>query len=89
MKRFIERIKYTFRYTQKLSKTHPFTFYVLLAATFFGLLYSLNEGFLGSLRWYRTMLSKNMGELFAHLTMWAIMLLFALLFCYLQRSRLC
>ncbi len=77
MKRFIERIKYTFRYTQKLSKTHPFTFYVLLAATFFGLLYSLNEGFLGSLRWYRTMLSKNMGELFAHLTVWAIMLLFA------------
>ncbi|MBO4899098.1 MAG: DUF4153 domain-containing protein [Lachnospiraceae bacterium] len=77
MKKLIERIKYTFRYTQKLSKTHPFTFYVLLAATFFGLLYSLNEGFLGDLSWYRSTLAKNMGELFSHLTMWMIMLLFA------------
>ena len=77
MKRFIERIKYTFRYTQQLGKTHPFTFYVLLAATFFGFLYSLNEGFLGNLSWYRSMISKTMGELFSHLTMWMIMLLFA------------
>ncbi len=76
MKRLLKRIRNTFRYTQTLSKTHPFTFTALIAATAFGLVLSLLDGVLERVEWIESH-SRSIGEVFLHLLLWAIMVLFA------------
>ena len=74
--KLIDRVKNTFRYTQTLSKTHPFTFAALVAATFCGFMMALCDGFLSGISWIRSN-ENTVNEVWIHLIVWLIMALFA------------
>ncbi len=76
MGKLIQRIKQSFGYARTLSRSHPFTFVILILDTAVFTVFALTDGFLGRVRSIKSAVD-SLQEMTAHAGLWLFMLLFA------------